>query len=43
VLLAQSPELRRRLGSAAAHRATAFDISQTARIVEARYAALVRS
>ena len=39
--LVRSPDLRARLGVAASRRAEDFDISRTARIVEARYRALV--
>jgi FkbM family methyltransferase len=42
VRLARDAELRKRVGDAAAARAVDFDISRTARIVEARYVALAR-
>lgn len=40
VRLARDAEVRKRLGDAAAERAADFDITRTARIVEARYVAL---
>jgi glycosyltransferase involved in cell wall biosynthesis len=40
VRVARNDDLRTRLGAAAAERAVDFDISQTARVVEARYVAL---
>jgi glycosyltransferase involved in cell wall biosynthesis len=42
VALATHPDRRRRLGQAAAERATACDIARTARLLEARYRTLVR-
>jgi glycosyltransferase involved in cell wall biosynthesis len=42
VRLARDGDLRRRLGDTAAERSADFDITRTARIVEARYAALAR-
>jgi glycosyltransferase involved in cell wall biosynthesis len=42
VRLARDDDLRRRLGDAAAERAADFDITRTARIVEARYVGLAR-
>ena len=42
VRLARDDDLRRRLGDAAAERAADFDITRTARTVEARYVALAR-
>lgn len=42
VRLARDPDLRRQLGDAAADRAGDFDIARTARVLEARYAALAQ-